>query len=118
MSNMVYSLTIGFTICTAVFILRIGIPPEWHSLFLEPNLTVASILACRLVRELKLGVYEDLMTQHAISKIVFRDIGNSSQQQSGCTSEPRTHDSADMCACDVKKRHDGDVENQACYITG
>jgi hypothetical protein len=74
--------------------------PEWHGLFLEPNLTIASILACRLVRELKLGVYENLMSQHAILKIVIRDIA-----------ELRTHDSADMDTYNVKKRQNVDVEN-------
>jgi hypothetical protein len=102
MSDAAHSLTIGFTVCNAIFILCIGMP-EWHSLFLEPNLTIASILACRLVRELKLGVYEDLMSQHTVSKIVIRDITGL-----------RTHDSGDISTCDVIKRHNEDVENEAC----
>jgi hypothetical protein len=59
-------------------------PPEWHNLFLVvPNISVASILACRLFRELKLGLLEDPMPELTVSKIVFRDIGTISQQESG-----------------------------------
>jgi len=69
-----YFITIGFSICSSIFIYCPLIPPEWNGLLLEPNITVASVLGCRLFRELKLGLYAEPMTDRAISKIVFRDI--------------------------------------------
>jgi len=78
-----YFITIGFSICNTIFIYYPSIPPEWNSLLLEPNITVASTLGCRLFRELKLGLYAEPMTERAISKIVFRDMGNIPRQPSG-----------------------------------
>jgi hypothetical protein len=76
------SITIGFTICTVVFIYSPVIPPEWRNLFLEPTVTVASVMACRLFRELKLGVFADTMTEGAFSTLVLTDMGHISQRQS------------------------------------
>jgi len=106
-----YTLTIGFTTCNAVFNLHPDIPPEWHSLFLEPNITVASLLACRLVRELKLGVFDDAIDAHAVSKIVFRDIGFISQEDSERTSELHTHDDTGMNTSDANEAGPRDIEN-------
>lgn len=51
---------------------------------------VASVMACRLFRELKLGIFRDPMTEQAVSKVVFRDIGLMSHEHSECTFEPGT----------------------------
>lgn len=50
---------------------------------MEPTFTIASIMACRLFRELKLGLSVEPMSERAISHIVFRDIGVVPQQSSG-----------------------------------
>jgi hypothetical protein len=63
---------ISFSICTAIFIYSPSVPPEWNSLFLLPNIAIARVMACRLFRELKLGLFIDRMSDRAISKIVFR----------------------------------------------
>jgi hypothetical protein len=104
-------MTIGFSICTTVFIYSHSIPSEWNGLLLEPNITVASIMACRLVRELKLGHFRDLMTEGAISKIVFNDMGDIPQQQSGHGCELGVHDNADTDTGGAGKRDTWDVEN-------
>jgi hypothetical protein len=77
-----------------IFLSYPPIPPEWHNLILQPNITIASILACRLFRELKLGLFMDSETEGAISRIVFQDLGKISHHQSGGTSELRTYDGA------------------------
>jgi hypothetical protein len=76
-------MTISFSICTTSFIYSKSIPPEWNSLFVPPNITVSSIMACRLFRELKLGHFIDPMTDRAISKIIIRDIGTMPQEEDG-----------------------------------
>ena len=85
-------MTIGFIICNTAFIYSPLIPAGWNGLLLEPNITVASILGCRLFRELKLGLYADPITDRVISKIVFRDMGNIPRQPSGQGSELFTLD--------------------------
>jgi hypothetical protein len=46
------------------------------------NVTVASIMACRLFRELKLGLLVDPISEELISEIMIRDIGTEPRQQS------------------------------------
>jgi len=89
-----YFLTIGFSICVVVFIYSPSISPEWNSLFLDPNITITSIMACRLFRELKLGQLEDPIAELKITKIVFRDMGSLPQQEHGDGSESRTLNNA------------------------
>jgi len=74
-----YFITIGFTICTTVFIRSTSIPKEWNALFVPINATVTSVTACRLFRELKLDL---LVNPMELSKIVQRDMGSNPQQQS------------------------------------
>jgi hypothetical protein len=59
-------------------------------------------MACRLVRELKLGLFVNPMTSQAASKIVFRDLGIDSQQ-SGRSSHLRTHDDGGMDSSDINQ---------------
>jgi len=77
------SMTIGFNMCTTIFIYAPSVPSEWSGLFIPLNVTVASVMACRLFRELKLDHFVDPMAEGVISKIVNRDIGSIPQQQSG-----------------------------------
>jgi len=51
-------------------------------------------MACRIFRELKLGLFADPMTDQDISKIVGRDIGAIQQLQSGYAFELHTPDDA------------------------
>lgn len=89
------SLTIGFTLCSVIFLCYCPtIPPEWRNLFLQPNITVASVLACRLFRELKLGLFMDSETEGAISGIVFQNGGKTPHHQRGGASGLRTYDGA------------------------
>jgi hypothetical protein len=47
------------------------------------KLTVASVMACRLFRELKLGPLPRQPTVGKISEVLFRDVGIVTQQHSG-----------------------------------
>jgi hypothetical protein len=76
-------MTIGFSICSIVLIYSPSMTPQWNGLLLEPNITVASVMACRLFRELKLGLFANPITEREVSKIVFRDIGAMPQHLSG-----------------------------------
>jgi len=95
-----YFVTIGFNICAVVFLYNPAVPPEWHLLLLDPNITITSIMACRLFRELKLGRFTDPLTEVAFSTIVLESMGDISQQQSGFVYELGTLcDDAGMDAC-------------------
>ena len=61
-------------------------------MFTPPNITIASIMACRLFRELKLGLFVKPMTEDTISNIVIRDIGTIPSQHSRFIFELRTLD--------------------------
>jgi hypothetical protein len=98
------SLTIGFNICTVVFIYSPSVPPGWSTLFLVPNITVASVMSCRLFRELKLGLFVDPMGEEAMSKIVFRDMATIPRHQSGHAYELRTREDAGMDADGTQAR--------------
>jgi len=85
-----YFLTIGFSMCTSIFIYSRSLPSEWNGLFISPNITVASVMGCRIFRELKLGLFADVMTDQDLSKIVGRDMGAIQQLQSRHVFELRT----------------------------
>ena len=106
------SMTIGFSVCTTVFIYSPSVPSEWNGLLLEPNITVASIMACRLVRELKLGQFSDPMTEGAISQIVFIDMGNMPRQRSAHAFELRTDDGADIITGGTGELGAGSIEKR------
>lgn len=73
---LIYSITIGTTICTTTFIYSPSVTAGWRPLFVPINATVASVMACRLFRELKLDLLVNQMDDRVISKIVDRDIGS------------------------------------------
>lgn len=50
------SLTVGFGIATVICLYNDEVNFEYKGLMIAPNVTVASIMACRLYRELKLGI--------------------------------------------------------------
>jgi hypothetical protein len=88
------SVTIGFSLCTTIFIYSSPLRAEWVGVFIPPNVTVASVMACRLFRELKLGLFPGPPTVGKISEILFRDVGIITQQHSGHAFELRTLDDA------------------------
>jgi len=102
-------MTIGFSVCTTVFIYSPSVPSEWNGLLLEPNITVASIMACRLVRELKLGQFADPMTEGAISQIVFNHMP---QPRGGRAFELRTDDGADIITGGTGELGAGSIEKR------
>jgi len=106
-----YFLTIGFSVSNTVLLYAPSVAWEWRGLLLEPTFTIASILACRLFRELKLSLSMEPMTEGAISHVVFRDIGTIPQQSSGETSDLGTIDDLGTDTCGV--RDAWDIENPA-----
>jgi hypothetical protein len=108
-----YSLTIGFNICTVVFIYSPAIQPEWHNLILEFNIAISSVTACRLVRELKLGLFRETKTEIVVSNVVFRDMGIVSQPESGSTSELDTPGTIGVDTSGVDKLYSWDIEVRA-----
>jgi len=98
-------MTIGLSICNTVLIYSPSVPKEWHGLLMQANFTIASIMACRIFRELKLGLYAQPMTDGTISKIVFRDLGTLPPQQSA--------DSDDVAMDTGDAREVLDIENPA-----
>ncbi|KIM84940.1 hypothetical protein PILCRDRAFT_817773 [Piloderma croceum F 1598] len=106
-----YFLTIGFNICTVVFIYNPSVPLGWQSLFLGPTITFTSVMACRLFRELKLGLFADPMAEKAISKIVCKDIGTITQYHSAHAYELRTFDGTDEDTGDTDRRVASDTGN-------
>jgi hypothetical protein len=85
-------MTIGFSVSTTIFIYGSCVPPEWRGLCIPPNITVACTLACRLFRELKLGLIVGPMTEEAISNLVFREMVTIPLQHSQHAFELRTLD--------------------------
>jgi len=114
---MYYFLTISFSMCTAIFIYSSSVPPEWNSLFITPNIAVG-VMACRIFRELKLGLFADPITDRVILNIVFKDMGIIPQPQSGHVFE--LHNLGDAGGDTINVRHtsiwggknrlDGDIE--------
>jgi len=110
-----YFVTIGFNICAVVFLYSPTVPPEWHLLLLDPNITITSIMACRLFRELKLGRFVD-PTEVAFSTIVHEDMGDISQQQSGLQVVLELRTLRDDAGTDARRNcilDTGNVENSA-----
>jgi hypothetical protein len=75
-------MTIGFNICTTVSIYHPPTHAQWRAVFVPLNITIASVMACRIFRALKLGFIVGPMTEGAMSNLVFRDIGSVSYQPS------------------------------------
>jgi hypothetical protein len=75
-------MTVGFSTCTMVFIYSPSVGSEWNGVCIPVNVAVASVMACRLFRELKLGLIGGPMTEGAISRLVFNDMGHMLQQHS------------------------------------
>jgi hypothetical protein len=105
-------MTIGFNICNVIFIYSPSVPQEWQSLLLMPNITVASIMACRTFRELKLGLFADPMVDGTFSNVVFRDMAAITQQPNEDSFELHTLD-PDMNADGAGKRDACDIERPA-----
>ena len=61
---------------------------------MAPNITITSIMACKIFRDLSLGLFDDPMAEGEISKIVFRDMAAVAPQPSESTYELRTFDDA------------------------
>jgi hypothetical protein len=88
--NLTTSVTIPFSISTAVYIYSPSVRSGWNAVFIPPTVTVSSVMACRLFRELKLGIIIGPMTEGAISKLVFRDMGTITLSQAECSFELHT----------------------------
>ncbi|KIM83629.1 hypothetical protein PILCRDRAFT_819269 [Piloderma croceum F 1598] len=98
--QMYYFMTIGFSLCTTIFIFNPATHSRWSAVFIPPNLTVASVMACRIFRELKLGLIVGPITgtEGAISKLVFKDIGYIPEQHSEHTFDLAIPDDATVTA--------------------
>jgi hypothetical protein len=72
---MTYSITIGFSVSTSALIYAPSVQAEWHGMLIPATVTAASVMACRLFRELKLGLFVGPVSEGAISQLVFRDMG-------------------------------------------
>lgn len=59
-----------------MFIFKPAVHNGWNAMVVPPNVTIASIMACRMFRELKLGLIVGPISEGAISNLVFRDIGS------------------------------------------
>jgi len=70
-------------------------------------------MACRLFRELKLGLFADPMAETAISKIVGRDIGTITQHHSAHAYELRTFDDTSEDTGNGDRREAEDTGNVA-----
>ena len=74
---------ISVTMWNIVFIYGLPAKSEWSSALSIPlNLTVASLMGCRLFRELKLGLLnvDGLPSDGALSSLVFGDLANISHR--------------------------------------
>jgi hypothetical protein len=62
------------------------LPPTYkctcRAMFVLLDITITSVMACRIFRVLKLGFMVGPMTERAMSNLVFRDIGSISYQPS------------------------------------
>jgi hypothetical protein len=70
-------------------------------------------MACRLFRELKLGLLKDPMPELAVSKIVFKDIINLPRQESEDEFELRALNDSGMDINSESKLVSRDIENSA-----
>jgi len=75
-----YFVTVAFNILTTIFICSPSLRLQWKGTFVPLNLTISSVMACRVFRELKLGLIIGPMSEGAISELVFRDVVRVKQQ--------------------------------------
>ena len=90
------SFTICFTVCLLILIYSPSVMEGMKGMFILPNITIASVMACRLVRELKLGRFDGPMTEleGAMSRLVFTDIAGVNRHE--VSFEQRGVDDADI----------------------
>jgi len=85
---MYYFVTIGFSICAVVFVYDPSTYFRRSAVFIQPNLAVASIMACRIFRDLKLDLTASQSAESTvISKFVARDIISDPEQHDGLAFE-------------------------------
>ena len=96
-----------------MFVYSPAIQVEWHNLVLEFNIAISSVTACRLVRDLKLSLFQEAATEIVVSNVVFRDMGIFSQQESGSTSELDTRDTISVDTSPADKPYPWDIEVRA-----
>jgi hypothetical protein len=87
--------------------------------FIPPNIAIASIMSCRLFREVKLDILRGPPPAVVkISELLFRDVGLITQQHSGhafelCTPDNAGEDTGTSAKQDVlgdQNCSDGDIE--------
>jgi hypothetical protein len=71
---MTCSITIGFGVSTSVLVYMPSVHTDWNGVLVPPTVTTASIMACRLFRELKLGLFVGPVSDGAISQLVFKEM--------------------------------------------
>ncbi|KAI0795924.1 hypothetical protein C8Q75DRAFT_711126 [Abortiporus biennis] len=62
-----YLATVGFNIVAAVIILAPSVPPVLRAMFSIPNVALQNAMACRVYRQLKLGIIQDLHSPFSAS---------------------------------------------------
>jgi hypothetical protein len=95
--NRIYSVMIDFSVCTVIFVYTPSMHSVWDGVFIPPTVTVAITMAYRLFRELKLGLLTGPVVEGAISDVVFRDIGNITEQYTGRTFAGNRHRQGATC---------------------
>ncbi|TCD65198.1 hypothetical protein EIP91_002984 [Steccherinum ochraceum] len=55
-----YIATVGINIAAATIILIPSVPPVYRAMFSPPNVTIQNAMACRVYRQLKIGLIKDL----------------------------------------------------------
>jgi hypothetical protein len=65
---------ITVTMSTVTFLLCLPEKSTWKSITVTVNVTAASVMACRVFRELKLGFYADPTTVDGLSGISSKDV--------------------------------------------
>lgn len=106
-----------------VFIYTPSVPSNQRGVFIPLNMTVSSIMACRLFRELKLGLIVGPTPEEGISNLVVRDMGtippwqtehsielNSLGVQTGISKTP------DACGDGTPSRRSSDLEDSGPTI--
>jgi len=79
-----YFATIGLSITTTVMVLSSSVPPVFHALFSVPNIALESAMACRVFRDVKLGLIKDahFTTNGPSSSMQFKNSGSFALKQS------------------------------------
>ena len=97
-----------------MFVYSPAIQVEWHNLVLEFNIAISSVTACRLVRDLKLSLFQEAATEIVVSNVVFRDIGIVvPYQESESASELGTGDTIGVDTGGTDKPYPLDIEVRA-----